>query len=77
MLPRGPQRPPAEPLWSRRRRDLEDMRLELCQERAKRQALQVGPWRRAVPMLGSPPPPKPHSLSPQAEIERVRKVLPC
>ncbi|XP_068015016.1 SH3 domain-containing kinase-binding protein 1-like [Melanerpes formicivorus] len=33
-------------------RDLEDMRLELCQERAKRQAL-------------------------QAEIERVRKVLPC
>ncbi|XP_056189241.1 SH3 domain-containing protein 21 [Falco biarmicus] len=33
-------------------RDLEDMRLEMCQERAKRQAL-------------------------QAEIERVRKVLPC
>ncbi|KAM7083254.1 SH3 domain-containing protein 21 [Ciconia maguari] len=33
-------------------RDLEDMRLEICQERAKRQAL-------------------------QAEIERVRKVLPC
>ncbi|XP_014802013.1 PREDICTED: SH3 domain-containing kinase-binding protein 1-like isoform X3 [Calidris pugnax] len=33
-------------------RDLEDMRLEMCQERAKRQAL-------------------------QAEIERVRKALPC
>ncbi|KAM6371068.1 SH3 domain-containing kinase-binding protein 1-like [Pluvialis apricaria] len=33
-------------------RDLEDMRQEICQERAKRQAL-------------------------QAEIERVRKVLPC
>ncbi|GAB0199484.1 SH3 domain-containing protein 21 [Grus japonensis] len=33
-------------------RDLEDMRLEICQERAKRQAL-------------------------QAEIERVKKVLPC
>ncbi|KAM6045599.1 SH3 domain-containing protein 21 [Chlamydotis macqueenii] len=33
-------------------RDLEDMRLEMCQERAQRQAL-------------------------QAEIERVRRVLPC
>ncbi|XP_074750210.1 SH3 domain-containing protein 21 [Strix uralensis] len=58
-------------------RDLEEMRLELCQERAKRQALQVSPWRGAAPVPWGPPHPPTHNLFPQAEIERVQKVLPC
>lgn len=48
---------PAEPSPACCRRDLEDMRLEMCQERAKRQALQVSPWRGAAPVSGSPSPP--------------------
>ncbi|KAK4809009.1 hypothetical protein QYF61_024990, partial [Mycteria americana] len=39
-------------------RDLEDMRLEICQERAKRQALQVSPGARGCPVPGSLPPPQ-------------------
>ncbi|KAM9533335.1 uncharacterized protein ACIB01_013808 isoform 3-T3 [Guaruba guarouba] len=57
-------------------RDLEDLRLELGQERAKRQALQVSPGA-GLPRAGSPLPPIAHSISPQAEIERVRKALLC
>ena len=54
------------------------MRLEMCQERAKRQALQVSPWQGAAPVPGSPPPPQSSQPLPtQAEIERVRKALPC
>ncbi|KAM9605952.1 SH3 domain-containing protein 21 [Morphnus guianensis] len=45
-------------------RDLEDLRLEMCQERAKRQALQVSPWRGAAPVSGSPPPPPTLTASP-------------
>ncbi|XP_041335204.1 uncharacterized protein LOC121359910 isoform X2 [Pyrgilauda ruficollis] len=57
-------------------RDLQELRQELCQERAQRQVLQVSPCQ-GLPCLGSPVPPNNHSLSPQAEIERVRKGLPC
>ncbi|XP_062476738.1 basic proline-rich protein-like isoform X2 [Pezoporus occidentalis] len=57
-------------------RDLEDLRLELGQERAKRQALQVSPGA-GLPRAGSPLPRVARSISPQAEIERVRKALPC
>nr|XP_047908673.1 translation initiation factor IF-2-like isoform X17 [Anser cygnoides]XP_047908677.1 translation initiation factor IF-2-like isoform X17 [Anser cygnoides] len=63
-------------------RDLEDVRLELQHERTKREALQVRPpwpWdTRTPPTHPQCPtnPPAPFS-SLQAEIERVRKALPC
>lgn len=47
---------PVEPTAVFCRRDLEDMRLELGQERAKRQALQVSWGHRAVPAAPPPPP---------------------
>ncbi|XP_069660632.1 SH3 domain-containing protein 21 [Haliaeetus albicilla] len=53
-------------------RDLEDMRLEMCQERAKRQALQVSPWRGAAPVSGSPSrPPPPPTLTTSSHRRRL------
>ncbi|KAM6043590.1 SH3 domain-containing protein 21 [Theristicus caerulescens] len=45
-------------------RDLEDMRLELCQERAKRQELQVSPGARGYPRAGVPATPPTLTASP-------------
>lgn len=55
------------------------MRLELQHERARREALQVSPlwpWDTRTPPSAQPTPLLPIS-SLQAEIERVRKALPC
>lgn len=64
-----------EPRPWRCRRELEELRLELGQERLRRRALQVRPQPGAAPARGSPAPPTTHGLSPQAEIERLREGL--
>ncbi|XP_061870505.1 protein bassoon-like isoform X2 [Colius striatus] len=48
-------------------RDLEDLRLELCQERAKRQELQVRPWGAAAPWLRVPTSPPALTAAPHRQ----------